>query len=112
MSPKTQLHKKGNKFNFSCECIDAFAKSKSLLPSLPVLCAPDFDKEFKLAVNASDVGAGVLLQEGDDKIDHPVIIPYFTRFYGLLIVNSNLNKVVIVVNYCFTSLFRHKWTFK
>ena len=65
--------KKGSKFNFSCECINAFAKSKSLVTSSPVLCAPDFDKEFKLTVDASDVGAGaVLLQEGDDKIDHPV----------------------------------------
>ena len=64
----TELLKKGNKFNFSCECIDAFAKSKSLLTSSPVLCAPDFDKELKLAVDDSDVGAGaVLLQEGDDK---------------------------------------------
>ena len=70
--------KKGKKFNCSCECIDAFAKSKSLLPSSPVLCAPDFYKEFKLA---SDVGAGaVLLQEGDDKIDHPVA--YFSKKYN------------------------------
>ena len=55
VSPMTELLKKGSKFNFSCECIDAFEKSKSLLTFSPVLFAPDFDKEFKLAVDASDV---------------------------------------------------------
>ena len=30
VSPMTELLKKGNKFNFPCECIDAFAKSKAL----------------------------------------------------------------------------------
>ena len=46
VSSMTELLKKGSKFIFSCECIDAFAKSKSLLTSSPVLRAPDFDKEF------------------------------------------------------------------
>ena len=81
VSPMTELLKKGSKFNFSCDCIYAFAKSKSLLTSSSVLCAPDFDKEFKLAVDASDVGSGaVLLQEGDDKIDHPVA--YFSKKFN------------------------------
>ena len=57
VSPMTELLKKGNNFFFSCECIDAFAKSKSLLISSPVLCALEFDKEFKLASDASDVRA-------------------------------------------------------
>ena len=40
---------------------------------------PDFDKCFKLAVDASDVGIGaVLLQEDDNGIDHPVC--YFSKF--------------------------------
>ena len=43
-----------------------------------VLCAPDFDKEFKLAVDASDAGAGaVLLQESDDKI-----VAYFSKKFN------------------------------
>ena len=47
----------------------------------PVLAAPNFDVVFKLAVDASDVAAGsVLLQEGEDGIDHPVC--YFSRKFN------------------------------
>jgi hypothetical protein len=43
-----------------------------------VLSAPDFNKSFKLSVDASDIGVGgVLLQEDADGIDHPVC--YFSR---------------------------------
>ena len=45
-------------------CQRSFKKLKAILKSAPVLLAPIFDKEFKLAIDASDVGAGsVLLQE-------------------------------------------------
>ena len=41
--------------------------------SSPVLTAPNFDKQFKLYVDASDVGAGaVLQQENDQGIDHSI----------------------------------------
>ena len=43
--------------------------------------APDFDKCFKLAVDASDVGIGaVLLQENHNGIDHPVC--YFSKKFN------------------------------
>ena len=42
---------------------------------------PNFNKEFKLAVDASDVGAGgVLLQEDDSGVDHPVC--YFSEKFN------------------------------
>jgi len=51
---------------------------KSILMSSPVLTAPDFQKQFKLTVDASDIGCGgVVTQEGDDQIDHPIC--YFSR---------------------------------
>ena len=49
--------------------------------SSPVLTAPDFQKQFKLLVDASDIGCGsVLMQEGDDQIDHPVC--YFSKKFN------------------------------
>jgi len=49
-----------------------------MLMHKPVLYAPNFKKPFKLAVDASDVGAGaVLLQEDDLGIEHPIC--YFSK---------------------------------
>ena len=60
------------------ECQSAFDKLKAVLASDPVLVAPDFDKPFKLAIDASDVGVGaVLLQEDSSGVDRPV--SYFSR---------------------------------
>ena len=43
-----------------------------------VLLAPNFNKEFKVAIDASDVGAGdVLSQEDNNCVDHPVC--YFSK---------------------------------
>ena len=42
--------------------------------------APNFAKEFKLTVDASDTGAGsVLIQENGNGVDHPV--SYFTKTF-------------------------------
>ena len=71
--PLTNLLKKSTKFKWNDKCQDAFDRLKAILKSAPVLLAPDFDKCFKLAVDASDVGIGaVLLQEDNNGIDHPV----------------------------------------
>ena len=57
------------------------AKSDVNLQSAPLLSAPDFNRPFKIAVEASDVAAGaVLLQEDQDGVDHPVC--YFSRKFN------------------------------
>ena len=79
--PLTNLLKKGKKFLWSHECQYAFDKLKAILKSTPVLLAPDFDKSFKLAVDASDIGAGaVLIQEDSNGVDHPV--SYFSKKFN------------------------------
>ena len=53
-------------------------KIKTLLLTAPVLVTPDYQKPFKLQVDASDYGAGaVLLQESVYQVDHP--ISYFSQ---------------------------------
>ena len=79
--PLTNLLKKSTKFKWNDKCQDAFDRLKAILKSAPVLLPPDFDKCFKLAVDASDVGIGaVLLQEDNNGIDHPVC--YFSKKFN------------------------------
>ena len=79
--PLTNLLKKSTQFKWNDKCQDAFDRLKAILKSAPVLLAPDFDKCFKLAVDASDVGIGaVLLQEDNNGIDHPVC--YFSKKFN------------------------------
>jgi len=81
VAPLTDLLKKGINFEWSKECELAFDQVKAILSNSPVLQAPNFSKPFKLAVDASNVGAGaVLLQEDDQAIDHPVC--YFSKKFN------------------------------
>ena len=80
-APLTNLLKKNIKFIWTQSCQEAFDKLKAILKSEPVLAAPDFQKPFKLAVDASDVGAGgVLLQEDESGVGHPVC--YFSKKFS------------------------------
>ena len=56
--PLTNLLSKRMRFKWTSDCQNAFDKLKAILRSEPVLLAPNFNKEFKLAADASDVGAG------------------------------------------------------
>ena len=59
-------------------CLEAFERLNAILLSSTVLTAPDFDNQFKLYVDVSDVGAGAVLQQQDDQgNDHSV--SYFSR---------------------------------
>ena len=72
VSPLTNLLGKKVKFSWSKECQEAFEKLKSILANEPVLLAPNFNKPFKLAVDASDVAVGAVLLQEYDGIEHPV----------------------------------------
>ena len=76
--PLTNLLKKRKDFVWDNRCQVAFDKVKSMLYSNPVLTAPNFEKPFKLAVDASDFGmGGVLLQDDEHGLEHPVC--YFSK---------------------------------
>ncbi len=73
VAPLTDLLSPKTAFKWSLECQHAFESLKALLMHAPVLAAPVYDRAFKLAVDASDAGAGaVLLQDGPDGVEHPV----------------------------------------
>ena len=77
-APLTDLLKKEKKYLWDDRCEKAFTKIKTLLLTAPVLVTPDYQKPFKMHVDASDYGAGaVLLQEREQGIDHP--ISYFSQ---------------------------------
>ena len=79
--PLTNLLRKRNQFIWNERCQQSFDKLKAVLINVPVLKAPNFNCRFKLAVDASDIGAGsVLLQEGENGIDHPVC--YFSKKFN------------------------------
>ena len=77
----TNLLSKRTNFFWTNDCQRAFYILKAILKNEPVLLAPNFAKEFKLAVNASDTGAGsVLMQEDGIGVDHPV--SYFSKKFN------------------------------
>jgi hypothetical protein len=79
--PLTDLLHKNKKYIWSDVCQKSFDKVKAMLCSTPILMAPDFEKPFMLATDASDFGAGaILLQIGEDNIEHPVC--YFSKKFN------------------------------
>ena len=73
--PLTNLLDKKVKNVWSVACQKSFDQLRAILKSAPVLSAPRFDREFKVEVDASDVGA--LLPDDDNGVDHPVC--YFSK---------------------------------
>ena len=63
--PLTNLLSKRTKFIWTNDCQKAFDILKAILKNEPDLLAPNFAKEFKLAVDASDTGAGSVLMQED-----------------------------------------------
>ena len=78
--PLTNLLGKRVKFIWTDNCQKSFEKLKAILKSDPVHLAPRFNKEFKLAVDASDVGAGSVLLQDDNGVDHPVC--YYSKKFN------------------------------
>lgn len=77
-APLTDLLSPKVCFKWFEACQSAFEQTKSLLVNAPVLAVPQFDRPFKIVVDACDAGVGaVLLQDGLDGTEHP--ISYFSK---------------------------------
>ena len=76
--PLTNLLNKRTKFVWNNDFQKELDIPKAILKNEPVLLAPTFAKEFKLAVDAGDTGAGsVLMQEDSNGVDQPA--SYFSK---------------------------------
>ena len=75
---------------------------KAILKNEPVILAPKFAKEFKLAVDASDTGAGsVLMQEDGNGVDYPV--SYFSKTFYKHQKNSSTTEKNVVPHSCLSA---------
>lgn len=66
--PLNALTKKKAIFNWSHECQTAFDHLKSILTSPQVLTYPDYNAEFEITVDASQLGVGAVLSQADKPI--------------------------------------------
>jgi len=86
-TPLTNLLKIGEQYNWSPTCQQTLKRVKAILQTAPVLVTPDFGKQFKLAVNVSDLGAGAVPQQEEGQfIDHPV---YYTSQLSLISISDS-----------------------
>lgn len=76
--PLTDLLGKGKTFIWSDSCQQAFDDVKAILSNAPVLVTPDYQKQFILTVDASDVGIGAVLAQNDEN-EVPRPISYFSK---------------------------------
>ena len=77
VAPLTNLLQKKVQFLWTEKCDDSFKNGKELLINSPVLTSPDYQKQFKLAVDASDVGIGAILCQESNGIDK--VICFFSK---------------------------------
>lgn len=70
--PLTQCLKKGKKIVLNSEYVQAFEQCKKLLTNDPILQYPDFDREFNLTTDASNLAIGAVLSQGPIGSDKPV----------------------------------------
>ncbi|KAK7910159.1 hypothetical protein WMY93_014843 [Mugilogobius chulae] len=68
---------KKNPVTWTDECEAAFNTLKTLLCSSPVLRSPDFSRRFLVQVDASEVGLGAVLTQGESDAQQPIL--YLSR---------------------------------
>eukprot|EP00794_Sanderia_malayensis_P005342 gene5342-6012_t len=76
--PLHKLLQKSNSFQWNKNCQEAFEELQSCLSEAPIVCYPNFDKDFIVYTDASNVGVGgILAQKQDDGSES--VIAYASR---------------------------------
>lgn len=86
--PLNKLLHKETLFAWNEKCEEAFQKLKELMTKAPVLCFPDFEKPFKLCIDASNQGLEVVLSQDTDVGERP--IAYASRSLKKFVINCGL----------------------
>lgn len=87
--PLTYLRKKRVPFLWTNECENAFQQIKQILTSSPILTYPDFTKQFKVTVDASQMGCGAVISQEHDGCDLPI------SFISRTFKKGEINKAII-----------------
>ena len=96
-APLTDLLKKNVKFVWSDICQTAFDQIKAMLVTHPILVGPNYNTEFSLSVDASDIGMGaVLTQKDEDRIERPIAY-YSKKFHGPHLNYSTIEKEALAL---------------
>lgn len=77
--PLTSLLKKRAKFIWSENCEDSFKMLKEKLIRKPILQYPDFEREFCLTTDASDIAVAAVLSQTDKETNLELPIAYASR---------------------------------
>ena len=70
--PPLKLTEKDQTFSWTEECMKAFETLKQKLTEAPILARPDFEKEFILDTNASDIAIAAVLSQNIDGKEHVI----------------------------------------
>lgn len=101
--PLTNLTKKRVEFLWTAECEQSFQSLKSKLLSKPILKYPDFNKPFKIIVDASDFACGAVLTQEYDNVDMP--LTYISRSFKCGEKNKPpIEKELLAVHFAITQL--------
>jgi hypothetical protein len=68
-------------FNWSSEQEESFKALKEKLANPPVLAHPNFNKQFTVSTDASEIGIGVILSQESDKGEKP--IAFYSRLLNI-----------------------------
>src|SRR5208282_1589517 len=72
-APLTRLLKKGAKYDFNQDCVEAFNKLREAITSDQVLAIPDLNAQFRVHIDASYTAIGMqLAQIGQDNIERTI----------------------------------------
>ena len=96
-APLTQLTKKGQVWNWTAECQDAFGQLKKCFVEAPILVNYHPKKPLMIETDASDLAKGAVLSqyEETDKGWHPVA--FFSRKFGPAELNYDVHDKEMVV---------------